>query len=320
VKIWQILFAAEGAFADVPTRTPPSVGPIGTPETENAYRLSVDRGPLIEQLLRTRREVCFPPGFRREVEAWTEDVLGLLFPHFAQSRVCQEEEVRAEVDAIAVRLAQRMQDLATMLPMPDSEPTVDAFLDRLGNIRARLLEDAQAILDGDPAAQSLDEVILVYPGFRAIATHRLAHELYRLRVPLIPRIMSEYAHHRTGVDIHPGARIGRRFCIDHGTGVVIGETTEIGDDVKLYQGVTLGALSVAKSMAQTKRHPTLEDRVVVYAQATILGGETVVGRDSLIGGNVWLTESVPPMSVVTRPAEVRVRSSQRMDDILNWVI
>ena len=280
----------------------------------------MDHGPLIERLLRVRGEACFPPGFRRDVEAWTEDVLGLLFPHFAQSRVCQEAEIRAEVDSIAVRLADRITDLGKTVPVPEGAHCATAFLDRLATLTGRLQEDAQAILDGDPAAHSLDEVILVYPGFRAIATHRLAHELYLLGVPLIPRIMSEYAHHRTGVDIHPGARIGHRFCIDHGTGVVIGETTEIGDDVKIYQGVTLGALSVAKSMAQTKRHPTLEHRVVVYAQATILGGSTVVGRDSLVGGNVWLTESVPPLSVVTRPAEVRVRSSQRMEEILNWVI
>ncbi len=161
-----------------------------------------------------------------------------------------------------------------------------------------LLKDADAILHGDPAAVSATEVIRTYPGFYAIAVYRLAHEFYQLDVPLVPRILTEHAHSRTGIDIHPGASIGERFCIDHGTGVVIGETVVIGDEVKIYQGVTLGALSVRKELAQTKRHPTLQDRVVVYSGATILGGQTVIGHDSIIGGNVWLTKSVPPFSKV----------------------
>ncbi len=161
-----------------------------------------------------------------------------------------------------------------------------------------------AAYDGDPAATGCEEVILAYPGFRAIFTYRIAHELHLLGVPLIPRIMTEFAHQETGVDIHPGARIGRSFFIDHGTGVVIGETTRIGDHVKLYQGVTLGALSFPKDergrlIRGTKRHPTVEDGVVVYAGATILGGETVIGSGSVIGGSVWLTTSVPPGTRVT---------------------
>ncbi|MEJ7617577.1 MAG: serine O-acetyltransferase EpsC [Pyrinomonadaceae bacterium] len=166
-------------------------------------------------------------------------------------------------------------------------------------MRAILATDVQAAYDGDPAASCLDEIIFSYPSIYAVMVYRLAHVLFNLRVPLIPRIMTEYAHHRTGIDIHPGTRIGSRFFVDHGTGVVVGGTAVIGHNVKLYQGVTLGAFSFDKDAAgklirNTKRHPTIEDDVVIYAGATILGGETVIGRGSVIGGNVWLTHSVPP--------------------------
>jgi serine O-acetyltransferase len=160
------------------------------------------------------------------------------------------------------------------------------------------LEDAEAIFRGDPAAKSVDEVILAYPGFLAIAVYRVAHWFHNRGVPTLPRMISEHAHKLTGIDIHPGATIGRSFVIDHGTGIVIGETTVIHDNVKIYQGVTLGALSVDKSLANTKRHPTIERDVVIYANATILGGDTVVGAGSVVGGNVWLTESVSPGSRV----------------------
>ena len=178
------------------------------------------------------------------------------------------------------------------------------FLERLPDLRAILADDVQAAYDGDPAAKSLHEIIFCYPGVEAVTIYRLAHELYLLDIPLIPRMMTEYAHRKTGVDIHPGARIGRSFFIDHATGVVIGETTDIGDRVKLYQGVTLGALSFPKDSAGNiirgmKRHPTIEDEVVVYANATILGGRTVIGHHSVVGSNVWLTESVAPFTVVS---------------------
>jgi serine O-acetyltransferase len=178
----------------------------------------------------------------------------------------------------------------------------DALLNKLPEIRSRLQLDVQAALDGDPAAKSEAEVILAYPGLAAITTHRIAHFLYQQVVPLLPRIMSEYIHHQSGIDIHPGAVIGDSFFIDHGTGVVIGETSIIGGQVKIYQGVTLGALSVKKSLAKEKRHPTIEDKVTIYAGATILGGEVVIGHDSIIGGNVWLVRSVPPFSRVYNPA------------------
>ena len=179
---------------------------------------------------------------------------------------------------------------------------VDSLLEDLPSIRGRLSLDAQAALEGDPAAKSVSEVILSYPGMTAIAVHRIANFLYRSEVPLVPRIMSEYIHHQTGIDIHPGATIGDSFFIDHGTGVVIGETTLIGDNVKIYQGVTLGALSVKKSLARKRRHPTIEDNVTIYAGATILGGDAVIGKHSIIGGNVWLIHSVPADSRVYNSA------------------
>jgi len=175
------------------------------------------------------------------------------------------------------------------------------FLGCLPEIRVLLMEDVDAAYDGDPAAKSVEEVILSYPGLEAIVTHRFAAWFWKRNVPLIPRMMSEYIHGKTGIDIHPGAQIDRRFFIDHGTGVVVGETTIIGQNVKIYQGVTLGALSVLKSAGDTKRHPTLEDDVTIYSGATILGGETVIGKGSIIGGNVWLTKSVPPYSRVYMP-------------------
>ena len=180
-------------------------------------------------------------------------------------------------------------------------------------IRRRLKMDIQAGWDGDPAAKSTEEVILCYPFVYAVATHRIAHDLYNMSVPLIPRMMSEWAHRRTGIDIHPGATIGDRFFIDHGTGVVIGETTDIGNDVKIYQGVTLGALSIKKNDDGTavkggKRHPTILDRVTIYSGATILGGNTIIGEDSIIGANTWVTSSVPPKTMITFQEQQKSRT------------
>ncbi len=184
------------------------------------------------------------------------------------------------------------------------------LLEALPCIREKLREDAQAALDGDPAASGIEEVILTYPGFLATTVHRVAHWLYTKGVPYVPRVMNEHSHTLTGIDIHPGAVIGRRFFVDHGTGVVVGETSIIGDDVKIYQGVTLGALSVSRDFVGTKRHPTIEDKVVLYAGATVLGGETVIGRGAVVGGNVWITESVPPRTkVLESPPTLEFRNS-----------
>jgi serine O-acetyltransferase len=195
--------------------------------------------------------------------------------------------------------------------------TAYEFLQRIPAIREVLATDVQAAYDGDPACKSLDEVIFCYPGLEAITVYRLAHELHELGVPLIPRMMTEWAHGRTGIDIHPGAKIGRHFFIDHGTGVVIGETCEIGEWVKLYQGVTLGALSFSTDeqgnlVRGQKRHPTIEDRVVIYANATLLGGHTVIGHDSVIGSNTWITRPVAPNTTVAlEKPRLRIRGGDK---------
>lgn len=199
-----------------------------------------------------------------------------------------------------------------------------AFLQKLPELRAELALDVQAAYDGDPACKSLDEVVFCYPGLEAITVYRLAHLLHQQGVPLIPRMMTEWAHSRTGIDIHPGAKIGKYFFIDHGTGVVIGETTVIGDWVKLYQGVTLGALSFATDaegnlVRGTKRHPTIEDHVVIYANATVLGGKTVIGHDSVIGSSVWITNSVPPHTTVAME-KPRLHMRGAEPDELTWCI
>lgn len=180
----------------------------------------------------------------------------------------------------------------------DNREVARSFISQVPEIKSRLDKDVQAILLGDPAATSELEVILAYPGFYAIAAYRIAHALYRLQVPLIPRLITEFAHSKTGIDIHPGAKIGDAFFIDHGTGVVIGETTVIGNYVRLYQGVTLGGISPGKTDPEGKRHPTIEDHVIIYAGATVLGGSTTIGAHSIIGGNVWLTSSVAAGSKV----------------------
>ena len=207
---------------------------------------------------------------------------------------------RGAVGEIAADL---QKEIVLLCPGRDAKEIVDEFVAALPEVRRLVDTDVQAAYDGDPAATSRMEVVMAYPGLYAVTIHRLAHVLYKLKVPIIPRVMSELAHSKTGIDIHPGATIGERFFIDHGTGVVIGETTVIGRNVRLYQGVTLGGLSFEKDsngalVKGLKRHPNIEDNVVIYANATILGGDTTIGHDSEIGGNVWIKESVPPYSRV----------------------
>ncbi len=203
-----------------------------------------------------------------------------------------------------------------------AERIVISFLEAIPGLRLILAEDVQAAYVGDPAAKSLDEIVFCYPGLAAVTIYRMAHELFRLGVPLIPRMMTEYLHGKTGIDIHPGATIGRRLFIDHGTGVVIGETTKIGADVKLYQGVTLGALSFPRDeqtgqiVRDAKRHPTIEDSVVVYANATILGGETVIGHHAVIGSSAWITRSIAPYTTVTiENPRLRYREANDISDV-----
>ena len=224
---------------------------------------------LLALLAREHAGYEAPRGLRELAASFVASALGLLFPHFAPRAGTGPEDLTAAYDAVGVRLAQALTPA----------PVIDDLYAKLGGIREALLLDARAIHDGDPAARGVDEVILAYPGFLAIATYRIAHVLHG-RVALFPRLLAEVAHQATGIDINPGAQIGASFAIDHGTGIVIGETAVLGDRVRLYQGVTLGAARVAKHLEHTKRHPTIGDDVVVYANATILGGETVIGRGS----------------------------------------
>jgi len=267
-----------------------------------------------EALYGDRAAGAAPLPSRRRAARLLDDLLEILFPQLDGEREFSSPlDVADALAGVSDGLVRLLEPLRPRLPAPP-EAIAERWFADLGTLRRLLDMDAEAIWRGDPAADSRDEVVAAYPGFRAIATHRIAHALYGAGVPILPRMLSEEAHVRTGIDIHPGARIGERFCIDHGTGVVIGESTIIGDDVKIYQGVSLGAASVSKELARTKRHPTVEDRVVIYSNATVLGGRTVIGHDSVIGGNVWLTESVPPHSLVVHTGEIKVRSRRPLDD------
>ncbi len=286
-------------------------------KTAQAYREEIPE--IVQQLvLSCRREDCFdhvgpePIPSREAVIDLLHRARHLLFPgYFIRHRVDevnlsyyfgQEVVTFFELLAEQIALAIRHECLRHNLDCTHCEERGQAeairFMRQLPEIRGILATDVRAAYEGDPAAKSFDEIIFSYPGLWAITVYRVAHQLFEQGVPLMPRIMTEYAHHQTGIDIHPGAHIRGSFFIDHGTGVVIGETTEIGERVRIYQGVTLGALSLPKDVVESlrsqKRHPTVQDDVIIYAQATILGGETVIGARCTIGGNVWITESVPP--------------------------
>jgi serine O-acetyltransferase len=269
---------------------------------------------------------------RQSIERVVESLESLIFPGFraeerldlAGMRYAIGEKVVALSRALAIEVEKSIRYTCRIRRdcgrhedcSGEAEELVRNLLEGIPGIRRRVNRDVQAAFRGDPAAKSQEEVILSYPGVEAIMVYRIAHELWVRGIAMIPRMMSEYIHGKTGIDIHPGADIGDSFFIDHGTGVVIGETAVIGANVKLYQGVTLGALSVQKELANSKRHPTIEDDVTIYAGATILGGKTVVGRGSIIGGNVWLTESVAANSrIYHHPSQIR---RARADDPAAW--
>jgi serine O-acetyltransferase len=255
---------------------------------------------------------------KARVAGWIRGLLDTLFPQVAELTYATPGEVRDALDASAAELRALLRPFEGEIDDPGE--IAAAFFRSLPEIHRQLMIDARAIERGDPAAESVDEVIMAYPGFLAIAVHRIAHRFNELGVPILPRVLSEWAHERTGIDIHPGATLGHPLVIDHGTGIVIGETAEIGNNVKLYQGVTLGALSVNKTLASHKRHPTIENDVVIYANATILGGETVIGRGSVIGGNVWITASIPANSIVYQRSEVHVRAGRDDFEAPDFVI
>jgi serine O-acetyltransferase len=251
--------------------------------------------------------------------AFTENLINFLFP-FKIDKKCTLPQIELNLAQLHLDFKELIVTLEPILEKPVNEITKD-FFEGIPDIYKRLMDDARNFLNFDPAARSIESVILYYPGFYAISVYRLAHELYKQQVPFLPRMMCEYAHSKTGIDIHPGATIGENFFIDHGTGIVVGETSIIGNNVKIYQGVTLGAIMVDKSMKGKKRHPTIEDNVIIYAGSTILGGETVVGHDTVIGGNVWLTKSVPPYSVLYHESKTVIRDNKlKVEEPINFVI
>jgi serine O-acetyltransferase len=254
----------------------------------------------------------------KQSHQFIDDLVNLLFP-VMENRNLKTEQIHAGFEALESQLINLLLPLQEKLGQ-DPKEMARQFFESIPAVYEMLVEDAHNFVESDPAANCLEEVVVAYPGFYALTIHRLAHLLVKQQTAFLPRVMSEYAHARTGIDIHPGAQIGRRCYIDHGTGIVIGETAVIGDDVKIYQGVTLGATFVEKRLKHTKRHPTIEDRVILYAGSTILGKNTVIGHDTIIGGNVWLTDSVPPHSVVYRQQQSVVRDSRAETNPINYVI
>jgi serine O-acetyltransferase len=236
---------------------------------------------------------------------WAQELIYVLYPEKAEYLSKTSSELEERFDTLEKQLA-RILNATKACCDGDNKEKASKFFSSLPDIYRVLNTDIDAIFTGDPAAISKFEVIRAYPGFYAICFYRIAHALLGLDLPLLPRILTEHAHSKTGIDIHPAAEIGEYFCIDHGTGVVIGETSVIGDHVKIYQGVTLGAMSVDKNMAYLKRHPTVEDHVIIYSGATILGGDCVIGHHSIVGGNVWLTKSIPPYSTVYHKPDIEV--------------
>lgn len=280
---------------------------LAEPSTRHIDAGSLPSRDVVIDLMKKLRELLFPGYFGKQnlttqtLEYYVGELLGDI-------RGLLLEQVTNVLRHQATRHGSPCPDLDQT-----AESIVRTFLERIPRLRATLATDVQAAFAGDPAAGDTDEVIFSYPGIFAITVHRIAHELYELKVPLVPRIMSEYAHALTGIDIHPGATIGEFFFIDHGTGVVIGETTTIGRHVKIYQGVTLGAMSTrgGQSLKGVKRHPTLEDSVTVYSGASILGGDTVIGTEAIISSNVFVTQSVPPQTRVTvKNPELQYRNRQ----------
>jgi serine O-acetyltransferase len=313
------------------------------------FRLKEQLPELTQRIVQTYDEVCTInhlghcplPNYDLIIAA-CEDLKEIIYPGFRRREGLHAGNVMYHVgdlidglhDKLTVQIGRALRHDAGASDMCTEDRDFEAlgqakaiqFLEQIPQIRRQLALDVQAAYEGDPAVKNLDEVIFCYPGLEAITIYRLAHVLHSLSIPFIPRMMTEWAHSRTGIDIHPGATIGEYFFIDHGTGVVIGETCEIGNRVKLYQGVTLGALSFATDgdgnlVRGTKRHPTIEDRVVVYANATILGGATIIGHDSVVGSSVWLTRSVEPHStVVLEKPRLRIRAEIEQMSELDWQI
>ncbi len=259
----------------------------------------MDKQTLIDQINAHKKE----PNLRFVLKERTEEFTNTLFYTLFDS----DTEVGINLIALERRFDE-LVNLACWDPEKSCKNIWDNYVVTLPKILESLNLDAQAIVQCDPASLSIEEVYMAYPGFYAVAVYRLAHELYKIGFPMVPRLMTEYAHRQTGVDINPGAQIGKSFFIDHATGIVIGETAIIKDHVRMYQGVTLGALYVSKNLKSQKRHPTIENNVTLYANATILGGDTVIGENCIIGGNAWITKSVLPNSTVFHEPDTRIKT------------
>jgi len=272
---------------------------------------------FIQQLFKQNSKAFSAFPDKELAEAFIDQLFDFLFlPKTVKHK--QPADLEKEFESLKSHFSSLVYDV-----LSDGDRTqqvTDTFFEAIPAIYYKLIKDAETILHFDPAARSVEEVLVAYPGFYATAIYRLSHQLYQQNIKILPRLFTEYAHSKTGIDIHPGATIGETFFIDHGTGIVIGETTIIGNNVKIYQGVTLGALNVSKEKAKTKRHPTIEDNVIIYSGATILGGDTVIGHDSVIGGNVWLTYSVLPNSIIYHKSEVAIKDKFPETEALNFVI
>lgn len=268
----------------------------------------MDHSQLLEAINAQKKEINVSVLLKQESQRFTQLLFNALF-----DQATDAEQALVQLEALFLKIRN------IVCPDIKTSPckTWEDFIQQIPELFCSLKKDATTIFANDPAARSIEEVYLAYPGFFAIAIYRMAREFFKLGLPLIPRLMTEYAHQLTGIDIHPGAQIGASFFIDHGTGIVIGETAEIHDNVKIYQGVTLGALKVQKQLQNTKRHPTIEKNVVIYANASILGGDTVIGENSIIGGNTWLTASVSKNSIVLNTSEVKVISKSEEQDEQN---
>lgn len=262
-----------------------------------------------EEIMKIQSSYCQAVPSVRDAHKFIEDLILFLFPIKDNQRP-GIKETRLKYTQLEIELEELLKPVASSLKGSPEELS-EIFFNSLHPVYLDLLEEAKGYLQHDPASYNIEEVLLCYPGFYAVTVYRLSHILYKLDIPILPRIISEHAHSKTGIDIHPGATIGKKFFIDHGTGIVIGETTIIGENVKIYQGVTLGALHVDKKMSNTKRHPTIEDNVIIYAGSTILGGETLIGHDSVIGGNVWLTSGVDPGTIVYHRPQIEYRNGKK---------
>lgn len=277
---------------------------------------------LLSKIIKNQSNVGSLIGGKVTSTQFLDELFSILFSgYLSESLLVSENDVNDQLFIFLTKWKKKIEPFLfynlgeTNTSLGNIDQLILDFRYTLPEIYDFLWEDANAAFEGDPAAESIKEVILAYSGFYAVAVHRIAHYFFKKQVPIFPRLLASVAHAKTGIDIHPGAEIGRAFFMDHGTGIVIGETTKIANNVKLYQGVTLGAISVDKNLAKVKRHPTIEESVVIYAGATILGGETTIGKNSIIGGNAWVTQSIPPFSIVYQKSEVRVRNSFDIESI-----